>query len=425
MTPVVQFFFALGLMIAFAKAAGYVSYRLNQPAVLGELLAGVILGPTVLNLLGNVALFPDGAHVQSTIIEVAELGVLLLMFMAGLEVDPKSLRAVGKPALYAGVLGVIVPLVIIAPATTFFGYPIEKGLFMGILFASMSTSITAQVMLELGVLRRREGVTLLGAALIDDAVVIVLLSLFVAINPGNIIVLDSGANVRSIGEVFLRLIGFLTVGFGFAWVVLPRALNFVSKLRISEGALTFALVATLLMSFAAEYIGGIAAITGAFMAGFAIRQANNRVVEQIERGLHALNYAFLVPLFFVSIGLQSNLRLLTAELLPFALVITALAIVTKVLGAGGGVRLAGDSPLMAKRIGLGMISRGEVGLIIASIGVNYAILTPETFTVAVFVVLVTTIITPPLVRWSFNKDEPDAPATGAPPPTPALEATQE
>jgi Kef-type K+ transport system membrane component KefB len=400
-TSLVQFFFALGLMIAFAKMLGYISYRLNQPAVLGELLAGVILGPTILNVLGMSALFPDGEHVAGTLIEVAEIGVLLLMFMAGLEVDPSSMREVGKPALFAGLIGVIVPLVVITPVTAMFNIPIENALFIGILFASMSTSITAQVMFELGVLQRKEGITLLGAALVDDAVVILLVSLFIAINPGNVILPADNANVRAIPEVLIRIIFFFVAGPAFAWIVLPRLLNWISRLRITEGPLAFSLVAVLLMSVAAEAIGGVAAITGAFLAGFAIRQARRSVVEQVERGIHTLNYGFLVPLFFVSIGLQANLRLLTTELLPFALVITALAIATKMIGAGGGVKLAGFDNLSAVRIGVGMISRGEVGLIIASIGVGYGILTPETFTVAVFVVLVTTIITPPLVRWSF------------------------
>jgi Kef-type K+ transport system membrane component KefB len=398
MTEIVQFFLALGLMIGFAKAMGYLTYRLNQPAVLGELFAGVILGPTLLNVLGNTTFFPDGAHVTRTIIEVAELGVLLLMFMAGLEVDPRSLRDVGKPALFAGLLGVFVPLLIIPPAVMAFEYPFEKSLFIGILLASMSTSITAQVMLEMGVLKQREGVTLLGAALIDDAAVILLLSLFLAINPGGIV---TGAEARSIPEVLLRIVGFLSIGTALSWIVLPRVLNFISRLPISEGALTFALVATLLMSFAAEYVGGIAAITGAFLVGVAVRRSRRRAVEQIERGIHALNYAFLVPLFFVSIGLQANLRLLTADLLPFALVLTVLAVATKVIGAGGGIRLAGEDNTSALRIGLGMVSRGEVGLIIAAIGVSYGILSPEVFTVIIFVVLVTTIMTPPLVRWSF------------------------
>jgi Kef-type K+ transport system membrane component KefB len=405
MTIAVQFFLALGVMIGFAKAAGYLSYRLNQPAVLGELLAGVILGPTLFNLLGVTALFPNGEHVTETLIEVAELGVLLLMFMAGMEVDLKSLLNVGKPAVFAGLLGVIIPMVVMVPVITLFGYTFEKALFLGILFASMSTSISAQVMLELGVLREREGLTLLGAALVDDAVVILMLSLYLAVNPGGIITVEE---TRTIPEVLLRIAGFLIVGSLISWFILPRLLNVVSRLRISEGPLMFAFVTTLLLSFSAEYFGGIAAITGAFMAGVCLQRARRGAVEQIERGIHSFNYAFLVPLFFVSIGLQANLRLLTAELLPFALVVLLLAIVTKVIGAGGGTRLAGFDNTSALRVGLGMISRGEVGLIIAAVGVSYGILAPEVFTTVVFVVLVTTIITPPLVRWSFLQNRSTA-----------------
>lgn len=399
MTELVQFFLALGLMIGFAKTLGYLAVRFNQPSALGELIAGVILGPTILNVLGYAPVFPDGEHITKTIIEVAELGVLLLMLMAGMEVDPRSLREVGKPAIFAGLLGVFVPLIVIPPAVMAFGFPFEKSLFIGILLASMSTSITAQVMLEMGVLRQREGLTLLSAALIDDAAVIVLLSLFLAVNPGGIVV---GAEARPILEVLLRIGFFMVGGAALSWFVLPRLLNAVSRLPIAEASLTFALVATLLMSAGAEIIGGIAAITGAFFVGIAVRRARRRPFEQIERGIHALNYAFLVPLFFVSIGLQANLRLLTADLVPLTLVLTVLAVLTKVIGAGGGVRLAGESNRTALRIGLGMMSRGEVGLIIAAIGLSYGILSPEVLTVIIFVVLATTIITPPLVRWSFR-----------------------
>ncbi len=400
MTETVQFVLALGLLIGFAKAMGYLAYRFNQPAVLGELLAGVIAGPTLINLLGNTNLFSQGSSVMHTLIEVAEIGVLMLMFMAGLEVDPKNLLDVGKPAVLSGVIGVIVPLVVITPMITLFGYTIEKALFLGILFASMSTSITAQVMLELGVLQQREGLTLLGAALIDDAVVILLISLFLAINPGGVVAVEA---TRSILEVIVRIVGFLVIGSLASWVILPRLANWIADLPISAGALMFAFVAMLLLSAAAEFFGGVAAITGAFLAGVCIRRARHSVVETIERGLHSLSYAFVVPLFFVSIGLQANLRLLTLDLLPFALVITALAIVTKVVGAGGAARLAGFDSLSALRVGLGMISRGEVGLIIATIGATYGVLSEAAFTVVVFVVLVTTVITPPLVRWSFTQ----------------------
>ncbi len=416
MTETIQFVFAIGLMIGFAKLVGYLASRLNQPSVLGELLAGLLIGPTVFNLLGNPSLFPNGHDVEHTVIEVAELGVLLLMFMAGVEVDPQSLASVGRPALLAGVLGVVVPLVVITPVVMVFNYSFEQALFFGILLASMSTSISAQVMLELGVLRKREGITLLGAALVDDAVVILLLSLYVAINPGGIIEVEEN---RSIVEVLVRIVGFVVIASAISWFALPRLANLVSRLRIAEGPLMFAIVATFLLSYSAEAIGGIAGITGAFLAGLCIGRARRGVVEQIDRGIHAVNYGFLVPLFFISIGLQSNLRLLDSDLLPFAVVITVLAIVTKVVGAGGGSLWGGFDRKSALRVGLGMISRGEVGLIIASIGVGYGILQPAGFTAVVFVVLITTLITPPLVRWSFSEPdvtiEPEAEET----PTPA------
>ncbi|MCU0514936.1 MAG: cation:proton antiporter, partial [Anaerolineae bacterium] len=254
MSEVIQFFLAAGLMIAFAKMMGYVAYRLRQPAVLGELVAGLIIGPTLLNLLGNAALFPDADVVQTTIIKVAEVGVLLLLFLAGLEVDPRTMMTVGRVALAGGVLGVVVPIAMMTPAVMAYDYSFEKALFVGILFASMSTAISAQVMFELGVIRKREGLALLGAALVDDAIVIFLVSLFLAINPGGII---AGGETRSIVEVFARMLLFLGAGSVLAWVVLPRLANFIDRQPIVEGPLMLALVSTLLLAWAAEYIGGI------------------------------------------------------------------------------------------------------------------------------------------------------------------------
>jgi Kef-type K+ transport system membrane component KefB len=278
MTETVQFFLALGVMVGFAKAMGYISYRLHQPAVLGELLAGLIIGPTILNFLGYLPLFPDGHSVEHTLIEIAEVGVLLLMFMAGLEVDPKSLLKVGKPAIGAGVVGVFIPMLVIIPVVMMFGYPFPKALFVGILLASMSTSISAQVMMELGVLQKKEGLTMLGAALVDDAIVILLLSLFIAINPGGIIL---AAENRSVVEVILRIIGFLAIAGPLSWILLPRIAQKVYSLPIAEGTLMVAIVSTLLLSWAAEYFGGIAGITGAFIAGISLHQSRRGVLEQM------------------------------------------------------------------------------------------------------------------------------------------------
>ncbi len=403
-TETVQLFLAMGVMIGFARFLGYLSFRLRQPTVLGELLAGLIVGPTLLNILGFSPLFPDGSSIKHIIVEVSEIGVLLLIFMAGMEVDVQALAKVGRPALFAGLLGFFVPLTTITPVVMAFGYPFEKALFVGILLASMSTSISAQVMLELGVLRRREGLVLLGAALVDDAIVILSLSLFIAINPNGIANVAEG---RSIVEVLLRMTLFLGVAIAFGWFVLPRLANFVGSLPLAEGSLMFAIVATLLLSFAAEFFGGIAGITGAFIAGIGISRAKRGVIERVDRGIHAVNYGLLVPLFFISIGLRADLRVLTGDIMPFALVMLLFAIVSKIVGAGGGSWLGGFSRISALRVGVGMVSRGEVGLIIAAVGISLGILQAEIFTVAVFVVLVTTILTPPLVRWSFSlPDEP-------------------
>lgn len=400
MTQPLQLFLAIGLIIAAAKTAGYVVQMLDQPAVLGELLAGVLLGPTILDLFGQVSLFPNGHDIAHIVVEVAEIGVLLLIFTAGLEVDIDSMLAVGRPAVLTGLMGVIVPMIMLIPAAMLFDYSLEKAIFIGLVLASMSTAISAQVMLELGVLQRREGLTLLGAALVDDLLLILCVSIFLAVNPGGVAQL---AESRPILEVVVRMVGFLVIGTAACWILLPKIANRVSRMSISESPLVVALVATLLMGVAAEYLGGIAAIAGAFIAGVSLRRANRGVVEQMERSLHALNYGLLVPMFFISIGLKANLRLLDSETIPFTIVMLILAVISKVVGSWAGSRAGGLDNLSATRVGIGMISRGEVGLILATIGINAGILENSAFSVLVLIVLVTTLITPPLIRWSYTE----------------------
>lgn len=409
MSEIIQLFLALGLLIVLAKAMGYLSTRLGQPAVLGELIAGILIGPSVIDLLHITAIFPNGANVEHTIIELAEIGVLLLMFSAGLEIDLPSMLKVGRSAGAAGVLGVVVPVLITLPTALLFNYIPEIALFIGLILAATSVSISAQVMLELGVLSTKEGLALLGAAIVDDILVVLLISLFIAVNPNNVV---TSSETRSIAEVLVRLVGFLVIATGLGWLILPRIAKHIYRTSISEGALMTAIVAALLFGFAAEFFGGVAAITGAFIAGLCLGRSDRRIVENIEQGLHRINYAFFVPLFFVSIGLQSNLRLLDATILPFAVILTIGAIVAKVIGAGVGGLLTGFNRQSALRLGIGMISRGEVGLIVAALGVSSGIIGEVDFAAIVLVVIVTTIITPPLVRWSFAKPNPSVPQEG-------------
>jgi Kef-type K+ transport system membrane component KefB len=405
MSQTAQFFLMLGVVIVTAKAMGFLSYRIKQPAVLGELLAGLVLGPSLLNLFAEGGILPNALEVQALLLQVAELGVLFLMFMAGLGVDLGALVKVGKPSLYAGFLSVVVPLAIVTPSVMAFGTTFEGALFVAILLAPMSTSISAQVMLELGVLRRKEGLTLLGAALVDDALVLLLVSLFLAINPNGII---ASAEPHSVLEVVVRMVGFVVIGGAFMWFILPRMANFVSRLPIAEGCLMFGIVSALVFASAAEALGGIAGITGAFMAGVGIGRAKRGTIERVERGIHAVNYGFLVPIFFVSIGLKANLQLLDGNTLPFALTLVFVAIVSKFAGGALGSLGAGFSLISAVRVGTGMIGRGEVGLIVGSLGVRLGILQAEAFTVTVFVVILTTLLTPPLVRLTFQEPKTEA-----------------
>jgi Kef-type K+ transport system membrane component KefB len=321
-----------------------------------------------------------------------------------LEVDLDEMLKVGPAALLGGTLGVVIPVISIAAATTLFDYKVETAVFIALILAATSVSISAQVMLELGVLDRREGLALLGAAVVDDILVILGISLFIAINPGGVV---TAGESREIAEVLIRVIGFFVLGLPLAWIILPRAADYVSTLRVSEGPLTVAIVSALMLGYIAEYFGGVAAITGAFIAGLALRNSHNNVVEDIEEGLHAINYAFLVPIFFVSIGLQSDLTLLGGDTLPLAIVLTLLAIVSKIGGAGLGCIIAPDfSVAESMRVGIGMVSRGEVGLIVTAIGVSAGVIESDIFAAIVFVVLITTVITPPMVRWSFAETVP-------------------
>lgn len=398
MSEVLQFFLALGLMIAFAKIVGYLSIRLGQSAVLGELVAGVVLGPSIINLLSNESLFANGESVEHTLIEVAEVGVLFLMFTAGLEIDMKSMMRVARTALLAGTLGVVAPLILISILGVSFGYSLESSMFLGLVLGATSVSISAQVMMEMKVLETREGLALLGAAVVDDVLVILLISLYLAINPGGIV---ENADTRPIWEVFLRMAGFLSIGTLIAWYVLPFLAALFEDLPISEGGVTIAVTSALLIGFVAEYYGGVAAITGAFIAGVALARTRSDVLHKIREGFHSINYGLLVPIFFVSIGLQTDLHLLGADIIPFAVLLGLFAVVSKVIGAGLGSRLSGFTPNSALRVGVGMISRGEVGLIVATIGISTGILREDVFAAVVFVVLMTTLVTPPLVRWTF------------------------
>jgi len=389
-----QFLLLLALIIASAKAGGWASLRAGQPAVLGEIVAGVVLGPSVLNMLGW-RVFPEGLGV--VVAHLANVGVIFLMFIAGLETDLAKMRRVGRVAGIAGTAGVFVPLLLGTAVALPFGYPLAQAVFIGVVLTATSVSITVQTLIELGRLESREGTTLLAAAVIDDVIAIIVLSVFVALSGG-------GGGLASVGVVAVRMVVFFALAIvGGLWVI-GRVLPKAHGLPISEGLLASVTVLILVLSWSAEAFGRVASITGAYIAGVLVAEVGFR--DEVERRLKAFTYAILVPVFFVSIGLQTNARLLAAGDLPFAFLIVTTAVVGKIIGSGGGALAAGFSRAESLRVGVGMVSRGEVGLIIAGIGLQSGLLTDRGFAVMVIMVLATTLLTPILLRATFPRQRP-------------------
>ncbi|RME32492.1 MAG: cation:proton antiporter [Thermoflexia bacterium] len=392
MDPLLSFLLALAVIIFVAKASGYLSTHLGQPAVLGELLIGLILGPTALNMLGWPIF--AGGHLGETLRHLAHLGVLFLMFIAGLEVDVEAMRRAGRPAIWAGVLGVLFPIALGLGVSLLFGFTLLEGMLIGLMLAATSVSISAQTMIELGVLRSRVGVALLGAAVVDDILVILLLSTASAL-------IGEGGNVGHILWVLVRMVLFLALAVWVGARVIPRLPVRVERLPISEGVMALVVVTTLFFGWAAEALGGVAAITGAFLAGLAF--ARSPLHQYIRDRMHTLAYAWVVPIFFVHIGLEADARAIGMDGIGCALTLIGAAMLSKVVGCGLGGLAGGFSFADALRLGVGMMSRGEVGLIVAAIELESGAITQQIFADVVLVVLATTLVTPILLRALYRR----------------------
>ena len=388
-----NFIFSLVLIIIAAKFAGYLSTRLGQPSVLGELLAGLIMGPTLLDVFHTWPSLADDHTLLETIKMMAELGVILLMFLAGLELDLGELLNSGRVSAVAGTMGVIIPFALGTGTALLFDAPLEQATFVGLALSATSVSISAQTLIELNVLSSRVGLALLGAAVFDDVLVILLLSVASLLVGG-------GGGLGAILLTILRMVGFLVIGSLFGFYLLPRLVRWVDRLPISQSAIAFVLCAMLVFAWVAEVIGGVAAITGAFMVGLFLARLPSK--DQLEHGFAVMAYGFFVPIFFVNIGLEVNMRAIAGPDWIYAIVLTLVAIGSKIAGCGLGANLTGLNRLDSLRLGIGMVSRGEVGLIVASFALSQEMLSPGTFSIVVFMVILATLVTPPLLRFVYS-----------------------
>lgn len=406
MTHSLQVLLLLTIIVASAKLAGAAANRLSQPAVFGEILIGLLLGPTLLNVLGWGTFAPaaPAADVAADVSllglvrDLADLGVILLMFVAGLETDLDEMRRVGRVAFWAAAGGVILPMIGGAFTASAFGLPLLwEGIFIGAILTATSVSISAQTLMELRALRSPEGTTILGAAVIDDVMGILVLSVVAALaRTGG----ESGTS--SMAFTVVRLVAFFVLAW-YAGRLFGPILRAARALRVSQGILATVVVVAFLYAWAAESLGGVATITGSYLAGLLF--ARTAFKETIDSGIHPLTYSIFVPVFFVSIGLQANARALGGQV-AFVVVLVLVAIAAKAIGCAAGAAASGFNLTESVRVGVGMISRGEVGLIVAGYGLANGLIDREVFSASVIMVLATTMVTPPLLKLVFPTARP-------------------
>ena len=395
MSPFLQLAFELVVILLAAKAAGTISTRLGQPSVLGELLVGVLLGPSLLNILGLS--FINSPTLETIISDLSELGVLLLMFLAGLELHLGELAGHRRVSLLASVGGLLLSIGLGWGAGRLFGLKDSAALLIGMALGATSVSISARTLMEMGVLRSRVGLSLLGAAVVDDILSILAFSIFLAVTTGS-------GGFWGLVWLTARMALFLAGASAFGLWVLPRLARWVGRLSVSQGMLAFAIVILLAYGLAAELVGQMAALIGAFLAGLMFARTPEK--SQIEQGISSLAYGLFIPIFFINIGLSINLRSLQLNAVGLILVVTLAAIAGKLLGAAAGARLGGFPGNEAFQLGAGMVARGEVTLIVAAAGSKAGLLDSAAFSAIVAAVLLSTLVTPSMLRFAFARFRP-------------------
>lgn len=371
----------IALLLAATKAGELISRKLKMPGVLGALLAGVLLGPVVFHVV----------QYDENIKLLSNLGVILLMSLAGLETNVKQFKKAGKSSFVIALLGILVPLVLGTLGAFLFYKNVIENVFLGVILTATSISITVETLTELGKLNSRAGVHILGAAVIDDILGLVLISALLAVKSGS----GGGSLVSTMASTAaFCLFGLLAIAF------LPRFINkWIKNIQPGRTLLTFSLALVLFIAFIAEN-AGIAAITGAYFCGLIFSQFAHK--DYLERNVKAISAGFLSPIFFASVGLEAGLSGFNARMILITVVMFVIAVIGKIAGCGFAARLFRMSRSESAQIGVGMISRGEVAIITANIGLQNHIITQEVFIPTILVVLLTTIITPVLLKLAFS-----------------------
>lgn len=373
---------SIAIILLSTKVFGGLTEKIHLPHVVGALIAGVIIGPSMLGIVDNTT-FLD---------EVAQIGVIILMFMAGLDTDLGEIKRKGASYLVIAVMGVVIPLIggFLSYMWFFHINPgveqdLLKALFVGVVLTATSVSITIEALRELGHANSRIGNAILGAAIVDDVLGIIVLTIITSFKDTSI----------SISAVLIRMVVYFICMFIFGIITTfgARYLDFkTDKRRIT----VYVLALVFVIAYISEVYVGIADITGAYLIGMIFSRFSVR--NEIVKKVNVLSYLFFSPIFFASIGLKTKFHNFSTDMIIFAGILIVIAILTKIVGAGLGAKLCKFTNHEALNIGIGMVSRGEVALIVAQKGYDLGLIDAELFSPIILMVVITTIFTPIILK---------------------------
>jgi Kef-type K+ transport system membrane component KefB len=395
---------SLGILLFAAKLMAELFHRIKLPMVLGELLAGIIVGPFA---IGALPIFNGEPLVvlDETLREIGELSAVVILFIAGLEITPREFLRGGAAAFTVGSLGVIVPFFVGFYAFAAFGIEALQSILIATALTATSIAISIQVLTELGKMQSKEARLILGAAIVDDILAIAALSVVVTmVQTGN-----TEPAILDITFLIMQVLGTFAAILVVSVLVIPRLLH-TERLWKSKGSLEGIVTATFFAAAGIAAFLGLSPIVGAFAIGMAV--ASTRIIKQVHEYVDKLQIIF-APLFFAIIGAQVDLRGVNMDVLFIAGIMIAIAVVTKLIGTGLPSLVFLKDRSKSMKVGIGMISRGEVGLIVAGVGVSSGALTNDIYTAIIIMVAASTIITPIWLKISYKKEPPET----APPQT--------
>lgn len=389
MHEILGFIFQVGIILVVGEILGVISQKLKMPKVLGFLISGVVIGPSFLNIVQK----------SQPIEVIAQIGVIFLMFLAGLETDIEQFKTAGKSSFLIAIGGIILPLALGAGATYLFTGNISESIFVGVILTATSVAITVQTLNELKSLNTKAGINIIGAAIIDDILGIIILSIAIMLIAPS----SGGSGTAGIVLIIGKILIFLVIS-GLLLKFLPKIIEkFMAsgeKERKTETLIVLTAGFAILFSIFVEEKLGIAAITGAYVVGLVIAMTKERHTF-FSRFSNVSTY-LVSPVFFSSIGIAINLNILNGEVIVPIIIISIAAILSKIIGCGLCARLYGLEKRESLQIGVGMVSRGEVAIITATIGLNKGIITQQMYPTLLVIIIVTTIITPLLLKVVFS-----------------------